>query len=650
MSRPQDLVTAVQRIRGMNGLDQTIQGMQNIPPTPLPMTPAPAPLPPPQVAPVADPRVARLQQLNSILDQRIGRQQPWWQAGLTGMMRAAGAVNPEQANRQVMAGAAQDEDRRQNEIQNRLKQINLIQADLDKQEADKQWQTREQIQQNNRMELEKLRMTAKPPRKIGSYTGADNKVHLIMQVPDASDPSGYKAYETDSEGEIRPYRSFLSPGSKISVTDARQTQEAFGQQFLDANGTPIDLSKLDTGMELIPYAGGMIGRYQVSTQNRVNQTAGNINYAVPALERDNPAANVPLGPARVGTVSAPQQERMIGGEPYYVPGPQTTTSPQTTGMAGAPPMNQAQPRPMATPQMPAYGGASPVGAAPPMQVTPPPSATPQAAPTAPVRRAAPQGPPVVRNQAPPLPPGVPQGAVPAYGLKPEEVQRQRTFVTPIKTAASQLFGDKNNPDFESMSAFADIADSKDSRERLGKAARLIMGAIAEGDQKADGVGASVMGYGAHINTGGILAGIKNELGLTGWVEKTKVDMIERAVNDLSPREQRFLNRAFSSYGTIAGLRNLNKGSAMKFNMEAMNRELPIPGLTGVNSSQSYYDKLASLAEEITSALDGAQISRQMLPQADEYRTSAATLARLGRGMTDQQKINPFKNPPPARRP
>src|SRR5206468_7861210 len=93
-------------------------------------------------------------------------------------------------------------------------------------------------------------------------------------------------------------------------------------------------------------------------------------------------------------------------------------------------------------------------------------------------------------------------------------------------------------------------------------------------------------------------------------------------------EKRWLARMFAAYGTVVGFRRFTSGGAYQFSTQAMEREIPIPGATGVNDSKSYYNKLSQLMEEPAAAM-GKMFS--VSPQEkDFYNKAAIRLAIKGR--------------------
>jgi hypothetical protein len=252
---PQELVTMLQSVRGQNpsmfpvepsapGLPPEIQDKTaGIPQAstinPPPRMPQVGPMPPPMPAPTqqptpqVDPRTAQIAQLQTILNQRMNQQQPWWQSGLQGMMFGAGGSNPQQASlmaQQGMAGLASDRER---EIQNRVAQIKAIQQQQEKEEHDAFEQRR--LEQQAKRDEDTLAET-KRLRTVQENTLDFNKKKAASAENLGLMKAGYR-YKTDPltqqpTGEIEeiPYAELSAPmqavvDSRKAMTALRETQE-----------------------------------------------------------------------------------------------------------------------------------------------------------------------------------------------------------------------------------------------------------------------------------------------------------------------------------------------------------------------------------------------------------------------------------------
>lgn len=448
--------------------------------------------------------------------------------------------------------------------------------------ANKEWSRREDITSGHKLDQIKTTASSHGDKKIAQYTGEDGKLHLIFQAADGT------KYETDSEGNVRPYANRLSPGAHLSVTDAQSLAQDLHQQFLDEKGDPYDVTKLKIQDELIPITGGLPNRYKIATQGQSTITANNVVSAVPNLEKTNPNAAVPLGAAQVartGTSEAPMLD--ASGNPIAVTlnstsTPVTPTTQQTPSVPGGP----AAPPPRSV-------------------VTPPPAAS--------------------------------SGSRPLEGFSGSEFNTQSKKATALKAAGAQIFGDPSDPNSRGLAYYAPLMDDAGARERVGTAARMVIQDLASADSKGGGIGASLLGTGASLHGGDLWGAIKNWSGATEAIGKQQAAATDAAIAKLKPEEKDMLNAIMASYGTIMGLRSITSAGAYKFSAEAMEREIPVPGRAGVVDSRSYKDKMARLAQEMVTGSD--LISDKLLPEKAMYKSMYEDLSRQAHGGL---------TPPPAR--
>lgn len=512
----------------------------------------------------------------------------------------------------------------------------------------------ENVKSANRIKEIEATAKAHGDKKISQYTGDDGKLHLIFQAADGS------TYEQGSDGQVRPYVSRLSPGSHVSVTDARELFDKLGQQFLDEAGKPIDLSQLNVGMELIPITGGLPNRYKASTQNRVTETFDNRVVTAPALERGNVAAQTTLGAARVPTDST-SETTLINpeGQAEAVTLRQTSTPVTPASPAQTPPSTPRDSSVDITPLMSVdvvdapvrslisgiaqnYGlnavlpaGLSGSGSY---------SIRDSSLSDALTSILSPLGmkysiegkllkvEPISAGQGgltqPPTRSSAPTGGSRPLGnlLPAAERDKQLQVARPVRAAAVQLFGDPTNPNVESLVSFSDLANDPKSRERVGTAARMIINDLTAAD-KAGGIGGQILGEGASLHGGDIWQALKNKTGISQWIGASQVQATENALKALTPRESRMLNQIMAAYGTVVGLRTLTKGGAYQFSVASMERELPIPGIADVKDSASYNNKLAKIANEVVEGSKG--ISDGVLPEKKFYKEQADRLNQMG---------------------
>ncbi len=371
---------------------------------------------------------------------------------------------------------------------------------------------------------------------------------------------------------IRPGIERIS-GQMISVADAQNLGKA-GQKFLNREGKEIDVASLPPHMGLSVISGGSPGqpRYEVVTQPTVDFTADNVRSRVPRLTPEIPlvqgVANPPSQTIREEqgvnaqgnpeTVPLQSETRRVGKQP-------------TVPSVGEIPKNTT----------PGYQ----------MNITPPPA------------QGQPGGPPAQR-----------QGPLGAIGepralnaLPGAQAQQQATKATSLKAAAVQVFGDPQNPDFRSMESFAHLADDPESRRRVGTAVNLIVNTLAQAPDGGERFGATVLGSGGELSGGGFFSRFKNSYGFTNAAAEAQAKVVDRATQALTPEEDLFVSRILAAVGSVSGIRTITQGGAYKWSIDAIGRELPIPGLTNVQSSGAFKNKLASLAEELQTAAQSGTI-------------------------------------------
>lgn len=452
--------------------------------------------------------------------------------------------------------------------------------------------------------IAKLKLAS--PTTIGSYTGADDKKHYTMKALNL-ETGQMEYFEKDSDGNVRPVTGKFSSGSALSVTDARDLHEAHPEiPFLAIDGKPIDFDNLKLGEMLVPDP-TKANHYQIASQRPTTRTIGNQVVAVPSLELANPAAQVPLGQANLGTTGTTEVPftNARTGKTELVPTKRTTTP------------NTAAPATISTPGLkppPARSG-SPAESA----------ATPESA--------------IVPPQT------QPQGRVLEDLMKPADLNAQRKFIAPIKSAAVQIFGDPANPDFRSLESFAKLADDPAAIRRIGKAGQLIINDMLDVEKGGGGVGAAALGQALSLHGGDIWTALKNTTGITNWVASTKVKATQDAVNALTPEELAYLNRAIAAYGTVVGLRSATGASGLQFSAKNMEKELPLLGLTDVVNSKSFYNKASSLAEEVVRAIRDNGINPALMPDRAFYEEAATRLSKLSK---TGAVSGAGPTPPPAR--
>lgn len=411
-------------------------------------------------------------------------------------------------------------------------------------------------------------------------------------------------------------------GEAITAGAARAYRNAGLFSFKNAAGEDIDLDKLiqasPEGEDTILRNKGE-DRYDPESPRRQRVTADNIVGFI------SPYAPRPITPDNAVGVAVPEKQsttpRAAGVDAYgrQLFLPLTTRTTVATNLMAPPPAPppglNAAPTPAAAVTPVPQSTVTPQLPSPP----PPKKPTPAAQQTAPQ----PQGnarPAADRNGQPFIVDGQP---FIVGGLNPFSQRQQSQIMLAVKPAAQILYGDPDHPDFESLSAFGDIADNREAADRVGRAVRTILNQVA--DVNTDAPPALVGKL-----MGDTLAKMaSNYLGITKGATSSEVAAMHQALDPLGAREGRMVARIMAAYGTIVGLRRFTGGSALEFATQIMEKELPIPGVAGVTDSRTYYSKLAQLAEEITAAT--SQLAPEMVPLAPFYGRQAKVLNQLGLG-------------------
>jgi hypothetical protein len=150
---------------------------------------------------------------------------------------------------------------------------------------------------------------------------------------------------------------------------------------------------------------------------------------------------------------------------------------------------------------------------------------------------------------------------------------------------TQLFGDPSQPSFKSLSDYAYLADKVKSNDRVGKAVELTLQKLGESEKKA----------------GSMLTLLQNYGGVPQALMSSQVALMRDVVGELEkhPGEMEEYNTIISSISTVMGLRSLTGASAAMFSVEALERDVPIPGIN-VFSKAAFNNKMAKLAENVYS--------------------------------------------------
>jgi hypothetical protein len=377
--------------------------------------------------------------------------------------------------------------------------------------------------------------------------------------------------------QAKMYQSRQRPilGPAVSVTNARQLA-AKGQQFYDEANEPIDLATLPDGMGLKQVIRGGMTYWVPFSPNQRQVTVGNEIYAVSPMDIDSlkSGGGTRLGQKSIGRTST---REAIGVDANGNPVKQVLTStstPDTPGVTGGPVAPRGIPAPPTTaPSTNGTGGSSGAGPAP---------------------RAS--------------------GARPAY-MTPGMYSSQSQRAVPVRNAANQIFGDPSQPDLPSMTSYAPLVDDAASRDRVGQAMRIVLHEM-EGEESKSGRGYLT----------GLLA---NYGGLPQALASSQNEVIEDALNQLSPQEKDMVDTMLAAYGSIVGLRSLTKASAAQASVKKLENELPIPGVN-VQDSRQYLNKLSRLAEEVWTG--ASALSDQVVPEKQFYKEQVGRLVRARDGV------------------
>ncbi len=268
--------------------------------------------------------------------------------------------------------------------------------------------------------------------------------------------------------------------------------------------------------------------------------------------------------------------------------------------------------------------------------TPPPGsapvAAPNAAPSGPVPAPGSGGAPATRV-APPARAGGSAAAAPVpapaagrvLGVPPAQYRGMLNDFRAVRAGASQLFGDPNTPEIKGLVEYGDLADNKESRDRLGNALRLTFDGL---NQASSGGHAGVGGDGATLNVGGIGTYVGNTLGIPQKVASQQARMFQDAIGSLTPREREAYNATIASAEGIIGLRRITGASPSQQSVRAIQEALPIIGVNTTDKKQ-FDDKSRRLAVEFSAGTRGIPRSgfdSGTLKQLDEINDLPKRLA------------------------
>lgn len=238
------------------------------------------------------------------------------------------------------------------------------------------------------------------------------------------------------------------------------------------------------------------------------------------------------------------------------------------------------------------GGAAPK--APGGAMTPPPSAG--GAPKASQRVTPPAAAPQVDARGRPL------------GMSASAQRQQAQKVTAVKEGISQIFGDPSNPNLKPLKNYGYLAADKESQKRIAKAWQIIVDESGIEDPEKSGKTMTLLqAYGGFPQA------------LAGALARVK----QQVQGEMRPDELEALDATVTAFSTAVALRSLTSASAAQFSVKALERDVPIIGLTAINEAQ-FNDKLSRLGELANNGL-------KVLPEAffQEPETKEALRQRMG---------------------
>lgn len=461
--------------------------------------------------------------------------------------------------------------------------------------------------------------------------GADGKRHKFINESRLNTDTGTQEYRSRDLGPVSDFAPRL--GDIVTLEDAKEfaSPGGGGFKFRNQEGQDLDLDSMIATDGPTATIQSMGNYYKPVSVRNVFIRANNQVQAV------NPLA--PKAPPTIMGTARPETTRTSwrpSGVDAY--GRQlfeefdSTTNTATGQRSTNPPQQQpAAPQSSApTPQAPPATGASAPQGAPPAQAPMPPSPAIQQLMKTPASGTTMQAP------APPL---VPRGtqAIPAPsvstpsaggrvrtgGLALGAQERGQQIMLAVAPAAQILYGDPKNPDFESLQSFANMADDPEASERIGTAARFII-------ERLNKVNAEQGPGAVNLLIGGALGKTAmNALGLTRLMAGSETKSMQDVLTPLHDNEAKYLARIMAAYGTVVGLRRFTGAGAYEFSTAAMERELPVPGLTGIKNSLTVYAKLAQLAEEISAAT--GRLDPSLVPERPFYQDAAKQLTWRSNG-------------------
>lgn len=184
------------------------------------------------------------------------------------------------------------------------------------------------------------------------------------------------------------------------------------------------------------------------------------------------------------------------------------------------------------------------------------------------------------------------------GMAAGTYRYQTDRVTAIREASTQLLGDPTNPSLRPLSDFAHLADDPGSRERLGAALKLTFDGLEQDEKQHGSLIALLQAYG----------------GVPQALAAAKASVQRDVIDQLTPEEQDAFDATITAFSSVVGLRSLTKASAAMFSVKALERDVPIIGVTATSARQ-FNDKMAHAGEL---AYNGIKtVSDQVMPPSEK---------------------------------
>lgn len=307
-----------------------------------------------------------------------------------------------------------------------------------------------------------------------------------------------------------------------------------GKSYLDKEGQPIDLTTLPDSMGLKFIAHGGDNYYEPFSPNSKTITVGNETYAVSPMDVEALADGAGTDLGQHRTSTATSSEKGVSQEGLDVT--HRTSTPTTPGVAGR--------------------GGKQAPSAPASRIPAPP---------APGGRAAVSG-------------GA--GSTSSSGLLPTAQNAKRAG--PIREAMTQVIGDPTHPEFKPLGSFMQYADDPAVVEHVGAAFQRVLSGLKMEEDKS----------------GSFMTLLKNYGGVPESLVQSQVAVNREIIGKLTPKEAEIFNAGIAALSTWMGMRVTTGGSAAKFSVDALDREVPLIGFNTFDSKK-FRNMMGRLTEEIS---------------------------------------------------